>query len=59
MTGMVEPFNPETGVRLTPEQVKRRRQRNWAIALTLAGLVVMFYLITIVKLGPAVLNRPL
>lgn len=49
----------DDGVRLTDEQLRRRRGRSIAIALALAGLVLLFYLLTIVKLGPAVFNRPL
>lgn len=44
---------------LSPEEQKRRRQRSLAIALTLAALVILFYVVTIAKLGPQVLNRPL
>ncbi|MFO1189473.1 MAG: hypothetical protein U1E97_07770 [Alphaproteobacteria bacterium] len=29
----------------------RRRRRNWAVAIVLAGLVVLFYAITIVRMG--------
>ncbi|TSJ62322.1 hypothetical protein FO470_12290 [Starkeya sp. 3C] len=47
------------GVVLTEEQKRRRRARSVAIALTLAALCVLFYVVTIVKLGPAVLIRPL
>jgi hypothetical protein len=36
----------------------RRRARSIAIALSLVAMVVMFYVITIVKLGPNVFNRP-
>jgi len=43
---------------LTPEQEKRRRQRNIAIGFAVAVLVVIFYAITIVKLGPNVFVRP-
>ena len=50
---------PEPGIVLTPEQKRRRRNRSIAIALTLAALVVLFYVVTIVKLGPRVLVRPL
>ena len=39
------------------EAQRRRRARSLAIALTLGGLVVLFYLVTIVKMGPAVLQR--
>ncbi len=37
----------------------RQRKRSIAIAITLAVLVVMFYLLTIVKMGPALFSRPL
>ncbi|MFK8252555.1 hypothetical protein [Ancylobacter terrae] len=46
-------------VRLTEEQRRRRRARSLAIALTLGALCLLFYIVTIVKLGPGVLNRPL
>ena len=39
--------------------LKRRRARSIAIALALAGLVVLFYVVTLVKLGPEIMNRPL
>ena len=52
---MIEP----TGIQLTDTQKKRQRTRNIAIALTLAILVVIFYVVTIVKLGPGVMDRPL
>ena len=44
---------------LTAEEVQRRRKRSLAIALTLGALVVLFYVLTIAKLGPQILNRPL
>jgi hypothetical protein len=44
---------------LTPEEQKRRRQRSLALALALGALVILFYVVTIAKLGPGVLNRPL
>lgn len=50
---------PAEGVVLTPEQQRRRRARSLAIALVLGALAVLFYAVTIVKLGPGVLNRPL
>ena len=49
----------DDGIRLTKEQQRRRRARSVAIALALAALVVLFYVVTIVKLGPGVLDRPL
>jgi hypothetical protein len=47
------------GVVLTPEQQKTRRQRNVAIGLAIGCVVLLFYAVTIAKLGPGVLNRPL
>jgi hypothetical protein len=49
----------QRGVVLTEEQKRRRRSRSIAIALALGALVLLVYLVTIVKLGPGVLNRPL
>lgn len=49
----------ERGVVLTDEQKRRRRARSIAIALALGALVLLFYVVTIVKLGHGVLYRPL
>jgi hypothetical protein len=49
----------ENGIVLTEEQKRRRRNRSIAIALCLAALVVLLYAVTVVKLGPGVLSRPL
>lgn len=38
-------------VKLTEAQRKSRRNRNVALGLVLAGLVILFYAITIVKIG--------
>lgn len=46
-------------VTLTEKQKKARRSRNIAIGLALAALVVIFYLATIAKFGPAILDRSL
>ena len=46
-------------VELTEQQKKVRRRRSIAIAIVLAVLVALFYLATIVKFGPAILERPL
>lgn len=43
----------------TEEQIKRRRQRNLAIAWALAGFIVLFFVVTIVKLGGNLANRPI
>lgn len=47
------------GVVLTPEQRRSRRARSIAIAVALGALALLFYAVTIVKLGPGVLGRPL
>jgi len=49
----------DEGIVLTEEQKKRRRARSIAIGLVLGALVLLFYVVTIVKLGPGVLRRPM
>ncbi len=49
----------DEGIKLTDEQRKKRRSRSIAIAAVLGALVVLFYIVTIVKLGPGVMDRPL
>jgi len=44
---------------LTPEQARSRRARNIAIGLAIGFMVVLFYAVTIVKLGPGILNKPM
>ena len=44
---------------LTPAQQKSRRARNIAIGLALGLFALLFYVVTIVKLGPGILIRPL
>ena len=46
------------GVVLSEAQKRARRSRSIAIALSLAALVVLFYVMTLVK-GPIVLVRPM
>ncbi len=50
---------PDQGIVLTDEQKKRRRARSIAIAIALGTLVVLVYAVTLVKLGPGIMNRPL
>jgi hypothetical protein len=45
------------GVVLTEEQARSRRERNIAIGATIALLAVLFYAVTIVKFGAAIINR--
>jgi len=48
----------DDGIVLTEEQKRARRSRSIAIALSLAALVILFYVVTLVK-GPIVLLRPM
>ncbi len=49
----------KNGIVLTEEQQRRRRRRSLALALVLGVVVILFYAVTVVKLGPQVMNRPL
>jgi len=49
---------PDEGIVLTEAQKRARRSRSIAIAVSLAALVVLFYVMTLVK-GPMVLIRPI
>ncbi len=41
------------------ERNRNQRQRSLAIAWALAGLALLFFIVTIVRLGGDVMNRPL
>lgn len=45
------------GIELTEAQKKARRSRSIALGIALALLVVVFYVVTIVKIGPGVMDR--
>jgi thiol:disulfide interchange protein len=47
----------ETGVVLTEEQKRRRKARNVALAVALAVLVALFYVVTVFKMGGNVAQR--
>ena len=49
--------SPPPQMRLTPEQAKQRRARNIAIGLAVGFLVIVFYAVTIIKLGPGVFQK--
>lgn len=48
-----------TGLVPTPDALKSRRQRNLAIGLAVGFFALLFYAVTIAKLGPGILSRPL
>ena len=57
---MSEPAqNKRPVIVLTPEELRARKRRNIAIGLSVGLLCVLFYLVTIAKLGPGLFNRPL
>ncbi len=37
----------------------RRKGRNLAIGLSLAAFVILIFVITLVRMGPAIMDRPL
>ena len=44
---------------LTPEEQRKRTQRNYAIAGALVALVVLIFVVTIAKIGGNIAARPL
>ena len=46
---------------LSPEDLARRaatqRRRSIALALVLVGVVVLFYVLTVIKMGPGLFSR--
>ncbi len=50
---------PQGPAPFSPEDMARRRRRSVALALVLGGLVIFFFVVTLVKTGPAIMNRPL
>ena len=51
-------YTKET-IRLTEEQAKSRRARNYALALVLAAFIILMYVISWTKLGINLYNREL
>ncbi|MCV0395675.1 MAG: hypothetical protein K5872_05400 [Rhizobiaceae bacterium] len=52
-------MSSEARVTPTDRQKKAQRARSIAIALSLIVFVVVMYIVTIVKMGPAILDRAL
>lgn len=48
-----------SGIVLTEAQAKARRRRSVALALVISALVILFYLITVFKMGAGIMKRPL
>ena len=49
-------MEPGVAIELSGAQKRARRKRNLAIGGCLLGLVLIFYVATIVKIGPAMLR---
>lgn len=56
---MPEPTLPADKQQLDAEFLARRRRRSVALGLVLGAIVLIFYVLTIVKLGPNVFDRVL
>lgn len=57
---MTEPVSPTNKPQeLDAEFLARRKRRSVALGLALGAIVLIFYVLTIVKLGPNVFDRPL
>ncbi|MDZ4790585.1 MAG: hypothetical protein SGJ17_05160 [Hyphomicrobiales bacterium] len=55
------PVRKQTSAPEAPEDARKRRQRvrSIAIALALGATVLLFYAVTIIRLGSGVAQRPL
>lgn len=49
----------EDRIKPTEKELKARRSRSIAIALALIAFVILIYLGSLMKLGPAVFDRPM
>ena len=49
---------PRSGHVMTPEEEKKRKQRNAAIALGLAAFIALVFLVTIFRIGGDIVARP-
>ena len=56
---VTNPPDRKPELRLTPEQARSRRARNVAVSLAVGFLVVLFYVITIAKLGGNAFTKPM
>ena len=56
---MAEPDNDMQQQRafLTPDELKKRKQRNLAIALSLGAFIILIFIVTLVRLGGSVAER--
>jgi len=43
---------------LTPQEQKKRQQRNIVLALSIVGFVLIVFLVTILRLGGSIAEQP-
>lgn len=55
---MQEPA-PDQKIVLTEAQLAARRKRSVALALAIGALCLLFYFITVFKMGAAIMKRPM
>ena len=48
-----------SAMELTPEEQRKRSQRNYAIAGVLLALVVLIFVVTVAKIGGNIAARPM
>ena len=56
---MDQPSEERPGITLSEQEKARQYRRSVAIGIGVALLCVLFYTITIFKMGPSIINRPL
>jgi hypothetical protein len=47
-----------TAMELTPEERRKRSQRNYAVAAALLALVILIFAVTVAKIGGNIAARP-
>jgi hypothetical protein len=47
-----------TAMELTPEEKRKRSQRNYAVAGALLALVILIFAVTVAKIGGNIASRP-
>jgi accessory gene regulator protein AgrB len=48
---------PKPLVAFSPEDMKRRKKRSLYLALCLVGMIILFFVTTLVKLGAGITER--
>lgn len=56
--GAADMVSSQAGRALTPEEEKKRKQRNLSIALGLVAFIVLVFLVTIFRIGGDIASRP-